>query len=173
MNPMTREDWARVLEELHPASFRWALTCCRGDREEARDVLQTVYLNVLAGRARFNGDAGARTWLFSVIRRTAMGRRRGGIVRGILLGRWARRQPDPPASPDPRAGLEAAERTARLRRAMTSISTRQRQVLELVFHHDMTIEQAAAVLGIGVGSARTHYERGKRALLARLTEEGL
>jgi len=29
------------------------------------------------------------------------------------------------------------------------------------------------VLGIGLGSARTHYERGKRALLARLTEAGL
>jgi RNA polymerase sigma-70 factor (ECF subfamily) len=56
---------------------------------------------------------------------------------------------------------------------MASISERQRQVLELVFYHDLTIEQAARVMGIGLGSARTHYERGKHSLLQRLREEGL
>jgi RNA polymerase sigma-70 factor, ECF subfamily len=170
---MNRPDWERELERLHPASFRWALACCSGDREEAREVLQTVYLNLLDGRARFDGDASPRTWLFSVIRRTAAGRRRVGFVRRVLLGRWARRRPDPPAAPDPHSGLEAAERRARLRRALASLSGRQRQVLELVFYHDLTIEQAAGVMEIGLGSARTHYERGKRSLLQWLTEEGL
>src|SRR5215510_2813765 len=113
MNPMTREDWERVLEEHHLASFRWALTCCRRDREEARDVLQTVYLNVLAGRAQFNGDASPTTWLFSVIRRTAMGRRRGGLVRGILLGQSRgagpirRRRPTRAPGSRPRSGPRA------------------------------------------------------------------
>jgi len=170
---MNRQDWEKVLEELHPASHRWALNCCRGDREEAADVLQTVYLDVLAGRARFDGLAGARTWLFAVIRRTAAGRRRRRVVRGVLLGRWARRRPEPGVAPDPGARLESAERIARIREAIASLSTRQRQILELVFHHDLTIEEAAGILGIGLGSARTHYERGKRALLARLTEAGL
>jgi RNA polymerase sigma factor (sigma-70 family) len=170
---MNRQDWEKVLQELHPASHRWALTCCRGDREEALDVLQTVYLDVLAERARFDGLASARTWLFAVIRRTAAGRRRHRVVRSVLLGRWARRRPEPGVSPDPGAHLEAAERVARIREAMASLSARQRQILELVFHHDLTIEEAAAILGIGLGSARTHYERGKRALLARLTEAGL
>ena len=170
---MDGPDWETELERLHPASFRWALACCSGDREEARDVLQTVYLNVLDGGARFNGNSSPRTWLFSVIRRTAAGRRRSGLVRRLLLGRWARRRPDPPAGPDPQAGLETAERKARLRRAMASISRRQRQVLDLVFYHDLSIEEAARVMGIGLGSARTHYERGKESLLRRLGEEGL
>src|SRR6266704_377535 len=92
-------DWERELERLHPASFRWALACCSGDREEAREVLQTVYMKVLDGRARFDGEASQRTWLFSVIRRTAAGRRRAGLVRRVLLGRWALRRPDPTAVP--------------------------------------------------------------------------
>jgi RNA polymerase sigma-70 factor, ECF subfamily len=166
---MNRLDWERELERLHPASYRWALVCCSGDGDEALDVLQTVYMNVLAGTARFDGNATPRTWLFSVIRRTAAGRRRSGLVRRILLGRWGARLPDAPAGPDAHAGLEAAEKRARLRQALASISRRQRQVLELVFYHDLTIEQAADVMGIGLGSARTHYERGKRSLLERLT----
>lgn len=170
---MNRQDWDKVLEELHPQSHRWALTCCRGDREEARDVLQTVYLDVLAERARFNGHASARTWLFAVIRRTAAGLRRRSAVRRVLLGRWARTLPEPDASPGPDTRLEAAERIASIREAMAALSARQRQVLELVFHHGLAIEEAARVLGISVGSARTHYERGKKAVLERLTESGL
>lgn len=169
---MNRLEWERELERVHPESFRWALACCSGDYEEARDVLQTVYMTLLEGRARFNGDSSPKTWLFSVIRRTAAGRRRSGFVRRVLLGRWARRRPEPPAVPDAQTGLEAAERRARLRGALASLSGRQRQALELVFYHDLTIEQAAGVMGIGLGSARTHYERGKQALLRRLTEEG-
>ncbi len=135
-------------------------------------MLQSVYVDVLEGRARFDGMASVRTWLFAVIRRTAASRRRRGLVRSVLLGRWARRRLEP-VSPDPAARLENAERIARIRAAMATLSGRQRQVLELVFHHDLTIEDAAGVLGIGLGSARTHYERGKRALLTRLTEAGL
>ena len=166
---MNRLDWERELERLHEASYRWALACCSGDPDEARDVLQTVYMKVLSGTARFDGDASPRTWLFSVIRRTAAGWRRSGLVRRVLLGRWAGDLAGSPTSPDPHAGLESAEKRARLREALGSISRRQRQVLELVFYHDFTIEQAAGVMGIGVGSARTHYERGKRSLLERLT----
>src|SRR2546426_689084 len=45
------------LETLHSASFGWALSCCRRDRGEAEDVLQTVYLKILEGKARFRGEA--------------------------------------------------------------------------------------------------------------------
>jgi len=41
-------------------------------------------------------------------------------------------------------------------------------VLHLVFAEDFTVEGAAAVMGIGVGSARTHYDRGKKRLKALL-----
>ena len=168
---MIRSDWERELERLHPASFGWALACCAGDREEARDVLQTAYLKVLDGRARFDGASRPKTWLFSVIRRTAAGRRRSGVVRRLLLGDRARRETAPAQIANPHSSLEASERAKRLRAALGQISERQRQVLELVFYHDMTIEQAAGVMEVGLGSARTHYERGKRSLLKALSGE--
>jgi RNA polymerase sigma-70 factor (ECF subfamily) len=45
---------------------------------------------------------------------------------------------------------------------------RQRDVLHLVFYQDLTIAQAAEVLGVALGTARVHYERGKARLRALL-----
>ena len=73
---MDRAELEQQLQAFHAASFGWALACCDRDREEAEDVLQTVYVKVLDGKARFEGRAAFRTWLFAVIRRTAAGHRR-------------------------------------------------------------------------------------------------
>src|SRR2546425_11212497 len=64
------------LEAHHAESYGWALSCCRRRREEAENVLQIVYLKVLGRRAVFDGRSTFKTWLFSVIRRTAAGERR-------------------------------------------------------------------------------------------------
>ena len=160
------------LEALHAASFAWTLACCDGRREEAEEVLQTTYLEILEGRARFNGGSSLKTWLFAVIRRTAANRRRRRWYRKLLLARWAEgRHDDRAAGPTPEDELRQAQQRRRIRRGLEAVSKRQRQVLELVFYHDLSVRQAAGVLGVGLGTARVHYERGKKALSRALREE--
>ena len=161
---MDRAELEQQLQAFHAASFGWALACCDRDREEAEDVLQTVYVKVLDGKARFEGRAAFRTWLFAVIRRTAAANRRT---------RWLRRLRFIPQNGDGGSvehDLIRNERAASLLRALPRLARRQREVLELVFYHDMTIEQAGQTLGISLGSARVHYERGKKRLAALLEE---
>jgi len=158
------------LERTHADCFGWAMACCSRDRDHAEEVLQTVYLTVLDGRARYDGRSTFRTWLFGVIRLTAASERRKAWLRGLLLERKARDvRPEPIASPD--AEVERDSRGNVLRRALADLAARQREVLQLVFYHDLTVEEAANVMGVSVGSARTHYARGK-ARLATLLGNG-
>ena len=155
------------LERVHADCFGWAMACCDRDRDDAEEVLQTVYLTVLEGGARYDARSSFRTWLFGVIRRTAAGERRKAWLRGLLLTREARSvEPEALAAPDSEIELES--RRDGLRHALTQLSARQREVLVLVFYHDLTVEDAAAVMGVSVGSARTHYARGKARLAAML-----
>jgi RNA polymerase sigma-70 factor, ECF subfamily len=160
-------DVREQIERLHGASFGWAMSCCGHRREEAEDVLQTSYLKLLDGSARYAGGASFKTFLFAVIRRTAAERRRRDLVRSRLLLRWWRMEPAPSTG----EGLELSPRAAALFAALTSLPRRQQEVLRLVFQHDLSVAEAAAVLGIGVGSARLHYERGKRRLRSLLGGE--
>lgn len=155
------------LEEHHVTTFGWALACCQWDRTEAEEVLQTTYLKVLDGSARFDERANFKTWLFAVIKRTAAERRRRAWVRRLAWAGWLARRPEPPShasAPD----VASEAKAQRLVRALAELPARQRQVLHLVFYGELTLAEAARVLGISLGSTRTHYERGKRRLRADL-----
>ena len=160
------------LAQIHPSSYGWALACCGWNHQEAEDVLQTSYLKAIEGRARFNGHSSTRTWFFAVVRKTALEQRRYRAVRYGALGRWLRGvpAPEPVATPETLSGQ--AEQHEHLRDMLGRLSSRQREVLHLVFYQDLTIENAAHVLSISVGSARTHYQRGKAQLRKLLTEAG-
>ena len=77
------------LERVHADCFGWAMSCCGRNRDDAEEVLQTVYLAVLDGRARYEARSSFRTWLFGVIRRTAASERRKAWLRGLLVEREA------------------------------------------------------------------------------------
>ncbi len=164
----------------HRDAFAWALNCCGRNSTYAEDVLQESYLKVLDGRARFDQRSSFKTWLFGVVRVTAAEQRRQRLMRSLLFarrteldtGREQAAGADAAAEGEERC-FEGEERCFELERALRVLSRRQREVLLLVFYHELTIEDAACVLSIGVGSARQHYTRGKdrlRQLLARRAE---
>ena len=157
----------REIEKLHAASFGWAMSCCRRNREDAEEVLQDVYVKVIEGKARFDGRSTLKTWLFSVIRRTAASQMRQRMLHDVLTANWARRELDPIA-PMPDTAAQHSQTSAALIEGLHQLARRQREVLELVFYHDMTVEEAATAMGVSLGSARVHYDRGKKQLLARL-----
>jgi RNA polymerase sigma factor (sigma-70 family) len=157
---MTPAETSAEIEKLHAAGFAWSMACCGRIRERAEDVLQTSYLKILDGRARFGDRSSFKTFLFGVIRRTAAEERRRTAIGRVIFASAM------PAEPSSGEG-GSVDRLA-FRAALARLARRQREVLELVFSMGMTVKEAAETLSISVGSARVHYDRGKKRLAALL-----
>lgn len=159
---------------LHAQSFGWAMACCGRNREQAAEVLQQAYFKVFSGRARFEGRSALRTWLFGVIRLTALESRR------ILSLRWFRAPPAADAGeataadgPTPSESVAERERARAIEQALAELAPRQREVLHLVFYENLTVRDAAEIMGVSPGAASRHYERGKARLHELLIERGI
>lgn len=162
------------LEKLHGASFGWALSCCRRDRADAEEVLQTVYLKILEGKARYRGDSNLKTWLFAVIRKTAITEYRKRLLRALRSMATVNPARERNAfSAEPAAAFERSEAQKQFQTALEHLPARQREVLHLVFYEGLSVREAAIVMRVSIGSARQHYERGKKHLRESLDREEL
>ena len=119
---IAQDEIEHELEQLHRQSFGWALACCGRNPDEAEDVLQMTYVKILDGTARFEGRSSFQTWLFGVIRRTALQRRRKIAVRERLLRLLFIRQGES-FTPGPDATLEYALDSKRLIQARSASSS--------------------------------------------------
>jgi RNA polymerase sigma factor (sigma-70 family) len=160
------------LERLHGPSFGWALSCCRRDHAEAEEVLQTVYLKILEGKARYRGESNLKTWLFAVIRKTALTAQRKSLLRALKSKARSNHATERTSFVgEPAAEFERSEVRERFQRALECLPARQREALHLVFYEDLSVREAADVMCVSIGTARQHYERGKKRLRELLDRE--
>lgn len=173
MNP---NELSTQLAAMHTEAFGWALHCCHGDAGLAEEVLQNAYVKCLQGRLHHDGAGSVKAWWLEVIRWTAREewrrrRRSEGRLMAWLRSWFGDAEEPADAHPHPARQTELDDEAARLRGLLARLPARQAEVLHLVFYEHLTIAEAAAVMGVGVGSARQHYERGKRRLRELLEQE--
>ena len=124
----------------------------------AKDVLQQSYLKILEGQAKLKDASKAKTWLFSIIRYTAIDELRKAEKVVSLMDSY-----------DPIEIKEEVDGT-NYEEIIKLLPEMQREVILMVFYHQMTIAQSAEILQIGLGTARTHYDRGKKKLKELITK---
>jgi len=160
-----------ALQDLHTDLYSWALSRCDHDRAVAEDLMQQAYVELLSGRARFNNKSTLKTFVFGVVQNMARSQLRQIAIRlRIVRSHSAELQQD--------EGSQASESGCdheHIWLAVQALPARQRDITELVFCRDMTIEEASVVMGVTVGTGRVHYDRAKKALakkLAALNDDG-
>ena len=136
------------LEALHRESFAWALVCCADHPADAEDVLQMSYCKILDQRVRFEGRSAFKTWLFGVIRYTAREQRRRRWLRWRRQTALEEAGAATAVEPAPDDTAQRSEHLAQVRAACARLAERQREVLMLVFDHELSLDDAAAVMGV-------------------------
>jgi RNA polymerase sigma factor (sigma-70 family) len=158
----------KALAAHHAAAYAWALSLTGYDAAEAADVLQQSYLVIVEGRARYAQRSSLKTWLFGVVRNTALRLHRRNRQHVVLVSRFSADQAQGTAQ-NGESFAEGGDQAVVA--ALRSLPRRQRDVLELVVYSEFTLEECAQVLGISLGSARTHYHRAKASIRAKLEQD--
>ncbi|MEU3186033.1 sigma-70 family RNA polymerase sigma factor [Streptomyces sp. NPDC006923] len=132
----------------------------------ADDLLAEVWLQAYTARGTYDSGRGAaRTWLF-------------GVARNVLAAHWRRHSDDrrtPRAaeeSDDPWQAvdrrLDAAAVAPLIRRTLAGLPHVERELLLLVAWEQLTPTEAAAVVGIPPGTARSRLHRARTRLRSAL-----
>ena len=151
---MDNNSLEQLIKKHHKDAFLWACQCCYYDQEEGKEVLQQTYVKIVEGKARFTERSTIKTWLFSVIRFTAIDHMKKKKQFTTLE--------KIPQIMDSSDDWEAS--SVDYKKLLMSLPERQQQVLLLSFYHEMTLAQIAEVTQLHIGTVRTHYERGKATL---------
>ncbi|MGI9202550.1 MAG: RNA polymerase sigma factor [Woeseiaceae bacterium] len=152
------------LEAIHGQLFGWALSRCGFDAATAEDLMQQAYVELLSGRARFDNKSALKTFVFGVVQNLARSRFRGDNKHLRLIDKFTTEQDDSTEDNHDHHNWN------RVWEAVVTLPQRQRDITELVFIRDMTIEEASAVMGVSLGTGRVHYDRAKKALAEKLAE---
>jgi RNA polymerase sigma-70 factor (ECF subfamily) len=128
-----------------------------GDREEAADALQEALISAFRNAAGYRGEAAVTTWLHRV-------------VVNACLDRVRRRQARPTV---PLGDTEVASRRDHhastetrldVRAALATLPAAQRAAIVLVDMEDLSVAEAAQVLGVAEGTIKSRCSRGRAAL---------
>ncbi|HLJ65608.1 MAG TPA: sigma-70 family RNA polymerase sigma factor [Stellaceae bacterium] len=147
----------------HIAALRRYARALQCDRVAAEDLVQECLARALSRGHLWREGSDLRAWLFTILHNIHVNDRRAARTHAIADDRAMGVRIAPPAQ---EARLELRD----LERALSRLPVEQRQVLLLVAIEGMSYEEAAAAMGVPIGTIMSRVARGRDALRRQLTQ---
>jgi RNA polymerase sigma-70 factor, ECF subfamily len=152
----------RILFARHRVRiYRFLLRLVR-DESTAEDLVNEVFLDVWRQAGRFAGRSSVSTWLMAIARFKALSARRRRTD-AELDEKIESTIADP--ADDPEVVLEKKNQGELLRQALMNLSPDHREVIDLVYYHEKSVEEVAQIVGVPSATVKTRmfYARKKLA----------
>ena len=158
----------RALETLYSRhgsrtyKFLFRLTA---DRTAAEDLMHDVFLEVWKSADRFEGRSSVTTWILSIARYKALDARRR---------RRSFTEHDLPARAEPTPEMTAMESSTGeyMRKCLEKLSDEHREIIDLVYYHEMSVKEAGDILGIPEATVKTRMFYARKKLKEMLQAAG-
>lgn len=148
--------------------YRWLLRFVSNETL-AEDLLSEVFLDVWRQASHFQRRSSVSTWLLAIARHKALSARRRRTEGAELDEKIEATIADPANNPE--LALQEKDRGELVRRALLRLSPEHREVIDLVYYHEKSVDEVAHILDLPPATVKTRmfYARKK---LAGLVEGG-
>ena len=150
----------------HVSVFRFGLRLVR-DEQVAEDLISEVFLDVWRQAGKFEGRSAVSTWLLAITRFKALSalRRRNDVE---LDDEAAGAIED--ASDNPEVAVQKKDTGEVLRKCLMALSPEHREIVDLVYYHEKSVEEVGEIVGIPENTVKTRlfYARKKLAELLKV-----
>ncbi len=151
----------------HARIYRFVLRLVR-DEASAEDLISEVFLDVWRQAGKFEGRSAASTWMLSIARFKALSvlRRRPEQELDEETADAVKDEAD-----DPEVAVAKKDKSAMLRRCLARLSDDHREIIDLVYYHERSVEEAAEIVGIPQATVKTRMFYARKKLSELLKEQ--
>jgi RNA polymerase sigma-70 factor, ECF subfamily len=153
----------------HVKVYRFVLRLVR-DESAAEDLISDVFFEVWRQAGKFEGRSAVSTWMLSIARFKALS----------ALRRRTEEPLDQEAADaiaddtdDPETALAKKDNGAALRECFDKLSAEQREIIDLVYYHEKSVAEVAAIVGIPEATVKTRMFYARKKLAELLHKRGI
>ena len=153
----------------HVRVYRFVLRLVRNEAT-AEDLISEVFLDIWRQAGKFEGRSTVSTWMLSIARFKAL---------SVLRKRPEQELDDETAeriedqADDPETALAKKDKGALLRECLTALSAEHREIVDLVYYHEKSVEEVAGIVDIPEATVKTRMFYARKKLSELLKERGI
>jgi RNA polymerase sigma-70 factor (ECF subfamily) len=153
----------------HTRVYRFVLRLVRNETI-AEDLIGEVFLDVWRQAGRFEGRSQVSTFLLAIARNkaiSALRKRREDSLDDDVAGQIE------DEADDPEVTVQKQDKGAALRTCIEKLTPEHREVIDLVYYHEKSVEEVAAIVGIPEATVKTRMFYARKRLSELLKTAGI
>jgi RNA polymerase sigma-70 factor (ECF subfamily) len=153
----------------HVRVFRFVLRMMRNEAT-AEDLVSEIFLDVWRQAGRFEARSAVSTWMLGIARFKALSAMRVRSEAELDDEQAGAIEDD---ADDPEVTLAKKDKGAALRECLGGLSAEHREIVDLVYYHEKSVEEVAAIVGIPEATVKTRMFYARKKLSELLKERGI
>jgi RNA polymerase sigma-70 factor (ECF subfamily) len=140
-----------------------------GDTSVAEDLVSQVFLDVWRTAGQFEGRSQVSTWMLAIARfkaLTALRNRRHEDIEQEEVLQIA------DTGDTPETAMDRSQTSSSLRKAIAQLSPAHREIIDLVYYHEKSVEEVGQIIGIPQATVKTRMFYARKHLAELLKEAG-
>lgn len=153
----------------HVRVYRFVLRFV-GEASAAEDLISEVFLDVWRNAGKFEARSAVSTWLLAIARFKALSALRRRTDEELDEEAAAAIED---SSDDPEVVAQKKDKGEVLRRCLEQLSPEHREIIDLVYYHEKSVEEVAEIVGIPQNTVKTRMFYARKRLGEMLEAAGI